>query len=320
MIPTPTPRHPPYHHLANRADRTHTGADDMIAQIPHLHGIVPPVPTPLLPDNTVDTATLKQLITFQLNAGVHGLWILGTTARFDLLPDPLWRIIGETAIETAAGRVPMVANISDLGTERTLKRAAMFDDLPYDYYAVLPPWYQVMTAAEVTDYFHRLADEAKKPIVIYNAPWINNQLSFAHLRKLAEHPRIVGCKDVTPEQGRATDWSEAERRKVNFSYLHGNDHLATSIELGSDGFVSSLTNVFPEIAVAGDKERAFALQSQFLRLARIAEFGTYLGCLEAAFRHRGLLRKMLPPPLRSIDAENAAKVAELVERVGALPA
>ena len=298
----------------------------MTTLLPHLHGIVPPVPTPLLSDGGVDIATLKSLIEFQLKSGVHGLWILGTTARFDLLPDRLWRTIAETAVETSAGRVPMVVNISDLGTERTLKRGTMFDDLAYDYYAVLPPWYQVMTAAELTDYFRKVADEVSKPIVIYNAPWINNQLTFAHLRKLAEHPRIVGCKDVTPEQGRATDWSEAERRRLNFSYLHGNDILATSIDLGSDGFVSSLANPFPELAVAtwnaargGDNDRAFRLQAQFLKLSRIAEFGPYLACLEAAFQHRGLLQRMLPSPLRSLDPESAKKVCDLVEKVGALP-
>ena len=50
-----------------------------------------------------------------------------------------------------------------MGTDRTLARARMFDDLPYDYYAALPPWYQPMTAGEVTDYFHALADRPGPP-------------------------------------------------------------------------------------------------------------------------------------------------------------
>jgi len=44
-----------------------------------------------------------------------------------------------------------------------------------------------MTSAEVTDYFLSLADSLARPLVIYNAPWVCNQLSFPHLRKLAEH-------------------------------------------------------------------------------------------------------------------------------------
>ena len=294
--------------------------------LPHLHGIIPPLPTPLHDDETIDTRGLAALVDFQIKAGVHGLWILGTTARFDLIPDARQRQVAEVAAESATGRVPLVLNVSDQGTERTRARARMFDDLPYDYYAALPPWYQPMTAGEVTGYFHALADTLSRPLVIYNAPWICNQLSFNHLRKLAEHPRIVGCKDVGPSLSRTLDWPAADRRQLDFSYLHGTDLLGLSTELGSDGFVTSLSNPFPEVAVAlwdaareGDAERAFRLQAQFTRLAQVTGFGSMHACLEAACRHRGLLRRMLPAPLQSLDAETARRVVAVVEAVGFLP-
>jgi dihydrodipicolinate synthase/N-acetylneuraminate lyase len=294
--------------------------------LPRLHGIVPPVPTPLNDDETIDAAALARLVDFQIRAGVHGVWILGTTARFDLIPDDRQRLIAETAAEAAAGRVPMVLNVSDQGTERTLARAQMFDDLPYDYYAALPPWYQPMTPAEVGDYFRTLADRLARPLVIYNAPWVCNQLSFAQLRQLADHPRIVGCKDVCPSLNRPLDWPVEERRQQGYSYLHGTDLVGPSTDLGADGFVTSLSNAFPELAVAlwdaarnDEAGRAFRLQSQFSRLARGTGFGPMLACLEVMCRHRGLLRRMLPAPLRSLDAETARRVVEVVESVGALP-
>lgn len=298
----------------------------MDLELPRLHGIVPPLPTPLNADETIDVDALRALIEFEIAAGVHGLWILGTTARFDLIPDDHQRRVAEVAAESAAGRVPMVLNVSDQGTRRTLIRARMFDDLPYDYYAALPPWYQPMTAGELTDYFTALADGLSKPLVIYNAPWVCNQLSFAHLRELADHPRIVGCKDVTPSLARTLDWSAAERRAQDFSYLHGTDLLANSTDLEADGFVSSLSNAYPEVSVAiwdavraGDAARAFRLQSQFSRLARATGFAPMLACLEAMLRQRGLLGRMLPAPLRTLDAATAERVLAVVEAVGALP-
>ncbi len=294
--------------------------------LPRLHGIVPPLPTPVTAEESIDTASLTRLIEFQLKAGVHGLWVLGTTSRFDLLTEDRMRTVAEVSAEAAGGRVPLVLNVSDMGTSRTLARAKLFDDLPYDYYAVLPPWYQPMTHDEVSDFFLKLADRCARPIVIYNAPWICNQLTFPHLRKLAEHPRIVGCKDVTPALSRTLDWSVAERRQLDFTYLHGTDQLATSAELKSDGFVSSLTNAFPELAVAtweavqaDEIDRAFRHQAQFLRLARATGFGPMLACLEVMLRHRGLLEGMLPAPLRSLDAATAKRVIEVVEAVGVLP-
>lgn len=298
----------------------------MDLDLPRLHGIVPPLPTPLRADETPDLDAFARLIEHHLAAGVQGLWILGTTSRFDLIPDAAQRSIAETATAAVAGRVPMVLNVSDMGTTRTLVRARMFDDLPYDYYAVLPPWYQVMTPAEVSDYFLALADELSRPVVIYNAPWINNQLSFDALRKLAEHPRIVGCKDVWPGLSRTVEWPRAERRRLGFSYLHGNDLVAPSTEMGADGFVISLSDPFPELCVAiweavhsDDAERAFRLQAQLNRLAAAMTHGTYLGCIEAACRHRGLLDRMLPRPLRSLDAAAARRVAATLDLVSVLP-
>lgn len=294
--------------------------------LPHLHGIVPPLATPLNADESVDLGALKRFAEIQMKAGVHGLWVLGTTARFDLIPDSRQRGIAQAVVEVAGGKLPLVLNVSDMGTERTLARARMFDELPYDYYAALPPWYQPMTAAEVTDYFHALADKLARPLVIYNAPWICNQLSFDHLRRLADHPRIVGCKDVCPSLSRTLDWPVAERRRQGFSYLHGTDLVALSTDLTADGFVTSLANPFPELAVAlwdaaraGDAARAFRLQSQFARLARLTGFGPMLACLEAACRHRGFLERMLPAPLRSLDEAARRRVSDVIDEVGAVP-
>lgn len=295
-------------------------------ELPHLHGIVPPIPTPLNEDGSVNVSSLCRLVDFEIDAGVHGLWVLGTTGRFDLQTEASWRIVAETAAAAAKGRVPLVLNVSDMGTERTIARAKMGDDLPYDYYAVLPPWYLSMTPGEVMDYFHALADRLTKPIVIYNAPWVCNQLSFENLKKLAEHPRIVGCKDVTPSLSRPLDWSIADRRELNFTYLHGMDLIATATELGTDGFVSALSNPFPEIAVAAwnatrsdELDRAFRLQSQFLHLARATEFAPMHSCLEVMCKHRGILKRMTPSPLRPVDSETAARIVAVMEAVGVVP-
>ncbi len=295
-------------------------------ELPHLHGIIPPLPTPLKADAALDEAALIRLVELQIKAGVHGLWVLGTTARFDLLTDDRQRRVAEVVAATSAGRVPLVVNVSDMGTDRTIARANLMADLPYDYYAALPPWYQPMTAGEVTDYFQTLADRLPRPLVIYNAPWICNQLSFAQLRQLAEHPRIVGCKDVSPSLSRTLDWPVAERRRMGFSYLHGNDQMAISTTLGADGFVSALSNPFPELTVAiwdaarlDDPSRAFRLQLQLTKLARATGFGPMLACVEVLCRHRGMLDRMLPPPLQSLDAGSAGRVTDIAELVGVVP-
>jgi 4-hydroxy-tetrahydrodipicolinate synthase len=294
--------------------------------LPRLHGIVPPLATAFKPDESIDIASYEAFIEHQIKAGVHGLWVLGTTGRFDLIPDDNQRVVAQTAVEVAKGRLPMVLNVSDMGTLRTLKRAELFDDLAYDYYAVLAPWYQPMTQAEVLDYYTTVADRLSKPVIIYNAPWVSNMLDFKHLRQLGAHPRIHGCKDVSPSLTRTLSWPVAERRAMNFAYLHANDSMALSTELGSDGFVTAMSNAFPELTVAiwdasraYDAERASRLQQQLVRLSRALEFGPMLACLESICRYRGFFQKMLPAPLHSLSADADRRVIELIEKVGVLP-
>ena len=291
-----------------------------------LRGLVPPLPTPLTVEEKLDEAAFARLVAFHIEAGVHGLWILGTTSRFDQITERDARKVAEIAVQTNAGRVPLVLNISEGGTRRTLERASRFDDLAYDYYAALPPWYQPLSPGEVMDYFRALADGLSRPLIIYNAPWICNQLSFENLRKLGEHPRIVGCKDVTPDLFRTVNWPRAERQQQGFQYLLGNDLLANSIDLGADGFVSALADAFPEVAVAiwnamerRDFASAFRLQTQFSLLGRATNLGSMLGCLEVAMKHRGLLDRMLPAPYRSLDEAGAKLVIEAIESAGMTP-
>ena len=113
---------------------------------------------------------------------------------------------------------------------------------------------------------------------------------------------------------------------MDFSYLHGNDQMAVSATLGADGFVSALSNPFPELTVAiwdaarlDDPSRAFQLQIQLTKLARLTGFGPMLACVEALCRHRGLLDRMLPPPLQSLDAETARRIIDVAELIGVVP-
>lgn len=288
-----------------------------------LRGIVPPLPTPMeLDGRQVDVDALVDLVNLHLNSGVHALWVLGTTARFDLLTDAAQRVVAETVARQAAGKVPLILNISDQGTLRTLTRARLFNDLPYDFYAALPPWYLPMTSAEVRDYFLSLADGLSRPLFIYNAPWVCNQLSFDHLQRLAEHPRIVGCKDVTPLIGRGELWSAEARQQLGFTYLHGSDQIALSTALGSDGFVSALSDIVPELAVAlwnavhsGAHARALELQIQFSRLAHATTLGPFLACLNAMGHARGLFQSMLPHPLQALDPTTHDRVIAILRSV-----
>jgi len=290
-----------------------------------IRGIIPPIPTPLTDDELLDLPSLRRLLELNIAAGVHGLWVLGTTGRFDLVTDVEQRRVAEQVTEIVAGRVPLILNVSEMGTRRVLDKAAQFDDLPFDAYAVLSPWYRPMKRTELADFFRRLADELSRPLFIYNAPWVCNALTFDHIRELAEHPRIVGVKDVTPSLVRPVSWPPVARESRGFSYLLGSYLISTAASLGADGFVTGLSGVFPELCVAawdaarrGDDVEAARLDRILVKLAAAMESGSELACLEVMFRYRGLGNRISAAPQSQLDPGATKNLIATVKESGAL--
>ena len=289
------------------------------------HGIIPPIATPLAHDESIDIDALRRLIELNIAGGVHGIWVLGTTGRFDLVTDGEQRRLAEHVCEFVDGQVPLILNVSDMGTKRVIEKAAAFDDLPYDAYAVLCPWYRDLSRNELSSFFFTLADELSKPVVLYNAPWVCNMLSFDHLQELAEHPRIVGVKDVTTDFLRPTIFTKAQRQVSKFCYLHGTSLIHSSISLGADGFVNGLSGLFPELFVAcwnasieGDATTANQLQTQIVELTTGLSHGPELTCLEVMARYRNLGHRTNARPVIELDAESVQSVLQSIERSDAL--
>jgi dihydrodipicolinate synthase/N-acetylneuraminate lyase len=46
-----------------------------------LHGIFPPILTPLSEDERIDHESLASLVDYLLGEGVHGIWVMGTTGE-----------------------------------------------------------------------------------------------------------------------------------------------------------------------------------------------------------------------------------------------
>src|SRR5438552_7293830 len=106
-----------------------------------LHGIVPPILTPIRSDESIDLGSMKRLIEFQLGEGVHGIWVLGTTGEFASFSRRERAEAVETAVGTVAGRVPVVANISDAATRLAIEHARDAKEAGADAIALLPPYY-----------------------------------------------------------------------------------------------------------------------------------------------------------------------------------
>src|SRR5262245_16053592 len=106
-----------------------------------LHGIVPPALTPLNDDETIDQRSLAALLDYLIAEGVHGLWICGTTGEFACLDGAQRAAAIRIAVQTADGRVPVVANVGDGSTTLAIANARAAAEAGADALALTPPYY-----------------------------------------------------------------------------------------------------------------------------------------------------------------------------------
>ena len=82
-----------------------------------IRGVVVPILTPLNPNETVDTNSLRRLVNYLIDNGIHGIWVSGTTGEFAALSDQQRLISIETVVDEVAGRIPVIGNISGASTQ-----------------------------------------------------------------------------------------------------------------------------------------------------------------------------------------------------------
>src|SRR5262249_59001368 len=86
-----------------------------------LSGIIPPLVTPMQPDEDVDLLRLRALINHQLEKGVHGIFVLGTTGEFYALDDSEKQQVIATAVEVVDKRGPVLAGTGAETTREAIR-------------------------------------------------------------------------------------------------------------------------------------------------------------------------------------------------------
>src|SRR5437763_12530519 len=133
--------------------------EDSMLDLERLHGIVPPILTPIRADESIDLGSLRRLIDYLIGEGVHGIWVLGTTGEFASFTRRERAEAVDAAVQAVNGRVPVVVNISDAATRLAVEHARDARDAGADAIALLPPYYYVNEQDELLDHFRRVRSQ-----------------------------------------------------------------------------------------------------------------------------------------------------------------
>lgn len=281
-------------------------------------GVICPIATPLLDDESLDAPAFRQLIDFVLPS-IDGLLVLGTTGEFALLTESTAARAVEVAVEHVAGRVPVYAGIGDTGTTRVLEKLHMAEQLGADFMLVTAPYYfSVSDQAALRRHFITVAEASSRPVLVYNIQNTHNNLSPALLAELAAHPNIVGLKDSWGDFYQFQEFLALRNEK--FSVFMGPEQLfAASLWLGADGLVSALANIVPAVfrrlvdqVAAGERQAAIQTQREITELANIFKHGTVAGAIKVVLADFGIGTRRVAaplPPCTEAQAEQIRRIA-----------
>jgi 4-hydroxy-tetrahydrodipicolinate synthase len=260
----------------------------------------------------------------QLAGGTQALVVAGSTGEAASLYESEQDVLLRTAVECAAGRVPVLAGTGQSGTARTIeatRRAAAFGA---DAALVVVPPYVRPTAAGLLAHYRAVADEGGLPVVMYNVPQRTGcDLQPDTVAELVAHPRIVGIKEAVADPRRIQAWLAL--RGDGFAVLSGDDASAAQAMLeGADGVVSVVSNLVPaamrrlcDLALAGQGEEALDWNARLRPLFDFAVLEPNPIPVKAALDRLGIGRGLRLPltPLSERHQADAARIASLVDTI-----
>ncbi len=300
-----------------------------------LHGVIPPISTPLAPDRTLDTGSFRRLIEHQIDAGIHGLFVLGSTSEAPLLTNATQDDVIATAVDQVAGRVPVLAGCIDFTTARVIERGCRARELGADGMVACPPFYITPSPDEIVRHYQMIRERVGLPILAYDIPSATHvKLTRQVLHELASSGTIVALKDSSGQDANFRRVVLDNAGNQEFRIFTGSELTADSaVYVGAHGIVPGLANVdtagfvrLYDHCVAGAWDAARAEQERLIRLFAIVEapphaaYGSSAaahGAFKAAMWLQGLIdHPDAAHPHTPLTAEHHRRIAAILRENG----
>lgn len=195
----------------------------------------------------LDEAALKAVIEHQIASGTHGLVPAGTTGESPTMSHAEHRRVIELTVETAAGRVPVMAGTGSNNTTEAIELHRFAKSVGADAGLVVAPYYNKPSPDGLVAHYHAIADAVELPIFVYNIPGRSIiDISVETMARIASHPNVIGVKDASGEVERVTRHRNLIGK--DFIQLSGEDASALGYNAhGGHGVISVSSNIAPAL-------------------------------------------------------------------------
>ncbi|USQ76988.1 dihydrodipicolinate synthase family protein [Ornithinimicrobium cryptoxanthini] len=296
-------------------------------------GVVPPVLTPFTADGEIDLPSLERLVTRMIEAGVDGLFALGSSSETAYLDDSRRVAVLEAVMGIAAGRVPVLAGVIETQLERVLTQVRVAERLGAAGVVATAPFYAITGPDETEAHFRGIAAATDLPVWAYDIPVCTHlKLGADLLVRLGAEGVLTGVKDSSGDDVGFRRLAMKNRAAGEpLSLLTGHEVVVDGAYLaGAHGSVPGLGNVDPAGYVrmhrAARDEDWVTVRAEQDRLAALFEIvfvpgdkvGTTagIGAFKTALRHLGVIEtNVMSPPMVVLNDDHARRIGAICDAV-----
>ncbi|CAN1721308.1 4-hydroxy-tetrahydrodipicolinate synthase [Hyphomicrobium sp. 1Nfss2.1] len=271
----------------------------------------------------LDEEAFRRFIEWQISEGTHGLVPAGTTGESPTLDYDEHKRVIELTVETAKGRVPVMAGTGSNSTAEAIELTEHAANVGADAVLVVTPYYNKPTQEGLYQHYKAINDAVDIPIVIYNIPGRSVvDMNVDTMARCYELKNVIGVKDATANLARASQQRLA--MGPEFKLLSGEDATALGFMAhGGHGCISVASNVAPRLCadfqnacLAGDYKMALALQDRLMPLHDAMFCEANPGPVKYAASLLGLCEAEMRLPLVPISQASQRIVDAAMARVG----
>lgn len=284
-------------------------------------GVFPALTTKFRGDESLDIAAMERHFDLMIEAGVHGLVVLGSLGENATLTGEEKLEIIRLAASISRHRVPVIAGVADTTTAgaRTFAEKAAANGA--DGLMVLPPMQYVASARETIAHLRGVAVSTDLPIMVYNNPVAyRTDVTPEMFAALADEPKFAALKESSDNVCRVTDIRNLTGQR--YRIFVGVDDLALeSLLMGADGWVAGLVCAFPgetvalyHLAKSGRLEEAVALYRWFTPLLHLDADVRFVHYIKLAESMAGTGTEHMRRPRLALEGEERNTIAAIIQK------
>jgi 4-hydroxy-tetrahydrodipicolinate synthase len=282
--------------------------------------------TPFKQDQSLDEDRLRRLVEWQIASGIHFLVPCGTTGETPTLTRDEWLRVIDITIETAGGRVPIVAGGTSNCTREAVENARELGKRKgVDAILTASPYYNKPTQEGQYQHFKAIAEAVEKPLVLYSVVGRTaTNIEPATLGRLAKIPNIIAVKEAS---GSISQIAEVFNHVPESFLVFSGDDIVTLpvIALGGVGIISVASNEIPKelsemtcAALNNDWKKARAILRKYLPLMQANFIESNPMPVKAVVAMMGRVEEVYRLPMVPMKKETRAKLEQIAAEAGLL--